>query len=330
MRSLKTVVLVLLSTALTVLVSQTLDDSVNLVCGGAACTTGEQNGVLLVAKTAKRVIPPSSSSSISVGQTGPAYGQAVAFRSDRAPGIQTAVTWEPHPKTVTLSYPNLAEVPIQVWVICPDPDCGPVTQTVKDALNTFRSNSNDLLTEERTGFRLAQAGGAEQWIADETLTTGLSMFRDFVNDQCSDLNTAVTALGKKKADAVNVYLVRTVDNAPSNGYRCPVENLAVDGWSTYWTTRLHEVGHAMSLYDVALQMNPEANLMYHMPANPASRRYVTEGQTFRMHFNVDSSLNKVFGLREPAVLRDCGRTNADAERATPPCPPLATRIWPEN
>jgi hypothetical protein len=258
-----------------------------------------------------------------------AYSQAVAFRSDRAAAIQTSVTWTPHPGALTLDYPPLADVPLQIWVICVDAACGPVTSGMKAALNTFRSNSNDLLTEERAGMRISQSGGAA-WISDETQNTALAMFRDFTYDQCSDLDRTASTLGKKKSDAVNMYLVRTVDSEPSNGYRCLVGNLAVDGWQTHWTTKLHEVGHTMSLKDVGIGTNPDENLMYHMPSNPATRKYITEGQIFRIHFNVDSSLNLVFGLRPKFLQRDCGDTNADAQNATPPCPPVTTLLWPEN
>jgi hypothetical protein len=324
------VFIALVAAAATAMLSQTADDMVQLSCALTPCSTSGENGVLLVAKTAKRVIQPTSKSAISVGTVDPAYGQVVAFRSDHAPAIQMPETWTPHPKTVTLDYPDLADVPLQIWVICADAACGPVTPEMRAALETFRSNANDLLTEERAGMRISQAGGPTGWISDETQNTALAVYHDFLRAQCSDLNTVVTMIGKKKTDAVNMYLVRTVDSAPSNGYRCPVQNLAVDGSSTYWTTKLHEVGHTMSLLDAKIGEKPDENVMYSMPSDPATRQYFSEGQIFRMHFDVDSSLNMVFGLRAPAVQRDCGRTNADAEAATPPCPPLTTWVWPEN
>jgi hypothetical protein len=324
------VCIALLSAAATAVWSQTASDTVEVSCALAACASGGENGVLLIAKTVQLKMPPSSQSSISVGTVNPAYGQVVAFRSDRAPAIQTPVTWTPHPKTISLNYPEVADVPVQVWVICADEACGPVTPSVTKDLNTFWSNSNVLLTDERAGMRITRSDGPAIWISDETQNAALTMFRDFTSDQCSDLNTMASAAGKKKAGAINMYLVRTVDNEPSNGYRCSVANIAVDGWATYWTTKLHELGHTMSLRDVNIGTDPDQNMMYHMPSNPATRRFFTEGQVFRMHFNVDSSLNSVFHLRDPLLQRDCGNTNAQAENAVPPCPPLTTLLWPEN
>jgi len=324
------VCIALLTAATTAILSQTPSDTVQLSCAAAMCPAGAENGVLLVAKTTQREIEPSSQLSFSVGPVNPAYTQVLAFREDRAPSIQTGVAWTPHPKTVTLTYPELAEVPLQIWVLCLDPACGAVTENMRRALETFRANANDLLTTERAGMRISQAGGAANWISDETQNPSLTEFRDFVNDQCSALNRVVSMIGKKKPDAVNMYLVRTVDNEPTSGYRCPVENLAVDGWATFWTTKLHELGHTMSLRDAGIGKQPQNNVMFSMPQQPATRQYFTEGQVFRMHFTVDSSLNTIFSRRDPSLLRDCGRTNADAGSAVPPCPPLSTLIWPED
>lgn len=327
MKQLTLVCIALLAAAAMALLPGSADDMVELSCASAACPASGENGVLLVAKTVKQVIEPTPQSSISVGTVNSAYKQVVAFRLDRSPAIKTDVTWTSQPETVTLNYPELVDVPLQIWVICASATCGAVTQTMRNALETFRLNANDLLARERSGMRIIPAAGpGVDWISDETQNAALMAFRDFENDQCPTLNTA----GRKNPNAMNMYLVRTVDNEPSSGYRCPVENLAVDGWKTFWTTKLHEVGHMMSLKDARIGSNPEENMMYSMPRRPSTRQYFTEGQVFRMHFNVDSSLNTVFRPRDPSLQRDCGNTNADAEKAVPPCPPLSTVIWDEN
>lgn len=324
----------------TATLSQIADDQVELQCSPVApvqCPSGGENGVLLIAKTVARDdIPPSPNSTISVGRVGPAYSQAVAFRSDRAPGIATSLTWTSGPDMVRLQYAALIQVPVQVWVVCPkDPansQCGAFSNT---ALDQFLFDANGVLDTERAGIRLSKAQPAAGWLANETANPQLANFLDFVEQDCVAMNQAVSSSQKKRADAVNIYMVRKVSKHATYGHTCPSGNytipgrISVVGHKANWKTILHEIGHTLSLGHVTPSQpwdgNRKENYMY---SYSSVRKYFTEGQTFRMHFDTRSAVNTL-GLRNQSI-RNCGDTDDAGENVAPPCPHLGTRIWPDQ
>jgi hypothetical protein len=318
-------------TALAAALGQSGGDKVTLLCstpGPAPCPAGVENGVLLVAKTKTKTYT-SSGSTVAVGNVNAAYSQVVAFRVGAAPAILTSATWTNNADTVSLQFPLPVEVPVKVWVICPDQNCGAAGPPVEQEMAGFLADSNAVLDEERVGVELVAAGAG--WVSDVTQNPPLRPFRDFLNDQCADLNKVAQDNGWKTPQVVNIYLTRLVDGGPGNGYHCPVEDIVVAGMTTLRQTRLHEVGHALSLRDVDAatirKYDPDEN---YMRSESNRRKYFNEGQIFRIHFNVDSFLNKDLGTHPAAVSRDCGVTTADAASATPPCPSLGTWIWPDQ
>jgi hypothetical protein len=338
MKPITLVRLALLAAAATAILSQIPSDSVTLQClvagAPAACPSGVENGVLLISKSNTRAdIPPSVASIISVGNVAASYHQVVSFRSDRAPGIDTSPTWAPSYKQVTVKYPELIQVPLQVWVVCPydanDGQCGAFD---KNAMNQFLIDANAVLQSERVGIRLIQAAPAAGWVSDETANTQLQNFLEFRHTKCVALNAALASSGKKRPDAVNLYLVKDVDLNSDWGHTCLSDPLipgsvSVVGHKTTANTMLHEIGHALSLVHVTPNQpwdgRRDENYMF---AYSDVRQYFTEGQTFRIHFDSGSAINTL-GLRNEST-RACGDTDEDAKNVSPPCPPVGARIWP--
>src|SRR4051812_27759200 len=119
--------LVLVVVVTTSILSQSRGRTVVVDCASAQCPSRVENGLLLVAKTSVRDdIAPSSAATVIVDRVDSAYRQVIAFRSDRAPAIET-VDWANQPDPVTLHYPDLYRAPLQVWVICGSRDCNGVT-----------------------------------------------------------------------------------------------------------------------------------------------------------------------------------------------------------
>jgi hypothetical protein len=89
---------------------------------------------------------------------------------------------------------------------------------------------------------------------------------------------------------------------------------------------LHEIGHNLDLYhpdDPSLASFFNAtNLMW---ASSATRDYLSEGQTFRMHFSQESALVEIFGFRATEK-RDCLDQGTDDNK---PCPLYQERLWPD-
>jgi len=329
-----------LAAAIAALVGQSGDDEVKLECVSGAstpqCPSGANNGVLLVAKTTYQNGTSNSNTVTFSGNVNRNYTQALSFRRGRAPGYQKGVAWTSSPNTVTLQYPGPVGLPLKIWVLCPaeqpDGTCAPLDSGLQDYLNSFRTQSNSALNWERVGVRLDKAETA--WIADETQNQALTPYKDFDDDKCEDLYNKVSSLSPKKIKdgAVNLYLVLTVNGYPNKAYECLGRHLAVVGASADWTTMLHEIGHTLALDDIdpresTWDYDAKRNFMY--SNTDQGRKFYTEGQTFRIHFNRNSALNALLKLR-PADERYCGISNQDAENETPPCPKLEARIWPDQ
>jgi hypothetical protein len=278
------------------------------------------------------------------GRIDEAYTQVIAFQRGRAPAYKKDLVWTANSESVTLSFTARVELPIRIWIICPDELAvcdGPLTQADRSYLTSFRVNANAVLNAERVGIRLVKAGGV--LISDETQASDNP--KDFANFnsgfQCSQFLARVSGLSPPKIvpGAFNLYVVATVDGSPSRGYNCSdgPHQWAVIGATGAWPTMLHEIGHTLALDHVdqwsATWGDPvwgpsdaRDNYMY---SNSDTRMFFTEGQTFRAHFNPGSAINKLLSIHT-ADERYCGLYNSDAEHAVPPCPKLEMRVWPDQ
>lgn len=315
------------------MLSQTAQDTVHLQCSSvpsAPCPPGD-NGVLLVSDVNALPFPPNSGTVVPVGNVAPAYHEAVAFRADRAPAIQTSLTWTNGADTATLAYHEMVEVPLQVWVICGhhkarQPDCSAYDATVT-FVKGFIAKANDVLARERVGIKLVPAAAGDAWITNEIENPTLAAFREFTDDQCANLDLVLSAPGSglKNPKALNMYLTETVRNEPGYGVTCSIQTpqFTVTGETASWRTMLHEFGHTLSLAHVQRDQSwkysrPE-NYMY---AYSSVRQYFSEGQVFLAQFSSESIIHKPLGLGSGS--RDCD------DPSKPPCPPVDTWIWPDE
>ncbi|MCH9697458.1 MAG: hypothetical protein K0U68_05065 [Gammaproteobacteria bacterium] len=126
-------------------------------------------------------------------------------------------------------------------------------------------------------------------------------------------------------DRINVYYINTVEGNPTMGWS-DFEARIVMGFNTTETLLSHELGHAFSL--VHPEDGPiagEFNAQNVMIASTNSRSWLTEGQTFRAHFDPDSVINSVYNARPGQPTENCHPYNE-----SPPCPWLPRRIWADG
>lgn len=307
-------------------------DRVELYCAGAApCPSGTENGVLLVAKTVTKAYRTSDSIVPLGDRVDDAYTQVVAFRAGSAPALAMSVDWS-QTDSVKLQFGAPVEIPVKVWVLCVNANCeGPLTEGFRDKINTFLFNANGLLEQERVGIILKKAAtdaSGGDWISDQTGNSAKRYeFRDFEaegdDDDCSKLDQLTG--GMKEEPALNMYVVGRVAGSAWEGYSCGEMDIAVVAAATSWHTKLHEIGHNFGLEHVDArtirQYTPTENLMHKASSD---RRFLSEGQVFRMNFDIQTAMNQVFfALAPDRPFRDC--TGPDVA-----CPPQGTWIWDDK
>ena len=256
-------------------------------------------------------------------------GQIVGFTVDRPPVLLTAVRWTASNNFITLTYPNVYEIPVKFWILCAQLPCNSgLPADLQTRLDGFLVFANERLRAERVGVRLVRAG--DDWISDQTAATGgdIGKLRKFKDDDCTTVESVMQ--GMKLQGAFNVYMVQLVNWRKANGHTCETDDSVIVGREASWDTMLHEMGHDLSLGHVEETVDTwfndvggEENLMCKFSD---ARRYLTEGQVFRMHFARTSGLNGSLKshVNPQPVPMDC------LDDADFPCPYVQTLLWEDK
>ena len=323
--------------------SVTLLDENNVAVSGA-----KANGVLTWWGVDQRY-PAIGDASVNLGELDSrgAVSQLVAFSAGHPPALKLGVTWSSGKDVVDLKYSPVIRIPIKFWILCAQVHCDlGITAAKKERLARFLVWANTLLLKERAGIEIipvdddpAVDGG---WIADKTTSSeaAAAIPLDFdagsgngKDGDCPKLKAVPSEF--KRPGAFNVYMVDTVSGEPTGGDSCWTDDSAVIGRAAIQGTILHELCHDLSLEHIDLQdwataVGGEKNLMH---SESGTRKYLTEGQVFRMHFSKRSGLNGGLSSSRPQAqaqtqnpVQDMGRDCENAPELT--CPPQETILWP--
>jgi hypothetical protein len=246
---------------------------------------------------------------------GRGLSQGVAvFAPDRRPEM-VPVTWTAGLDTLTVSLGDPIAIPITVWVIG---GSGFATEVAK--VQAGLSGLNDQWRRERAGILV----GEIEFVDATDLVDGFGVFALGIGAPFGPIAAGVG----RRAGRYNIYVVTDVrqDGASVDAFaELPGTAFAVTAVAlASGAPRLlgHEFGHNFALQDTpnvdGFQFDPNM-----MTVGQGSLS-LTEGQTFRMHFDRFSSL-RAFRSGDTFVSITCEAVNANTH-----CPWLALRIWPES
>ena len=208
-------------------------------------------------------------------------------------------------------------------------------------------HANDVLHKERMGVVLdCSVTNVSSWTnASEFLRFARNDDHERVQESSTGItNPADGALAFDPA-AINVYLVdelgeRTLSSAGVSGFVGGATNKGhtdtfgvrtIGMGSTVGADLLvHELGHCFRLdhTNVGPGVFAKSNVMWN---DSESRKYLSEGQVFRAHFDEKSALNKLFGLRTAGSTEEpLYDFNATGVSASPKTLARDFRLWDDK
>jgi hypothetical protein len=309
------------------------DDKDAIVLGN---DSGEENGVIAWGTPPEVDNQPRAGSTVPIDNMDSGkWNQVVAFTKSRPPALNDSVTWSSASDSIALDYPAPFEVKLKFWILCGNKNtCAGVSSNKKGKLAGFLVWANERLTAEHVGFTLVRAD--DDWISDQTGLTGDTpdLLLEFRGKKCDRFDDAVRVI--KRENTVNVYIVKSVGGLEGDGWQCRQNyDSAVVGRKAIWGSILHEICHVFALEHSDgktwfYKVGGDENLM---SKRSSGRRYLTEGQVFRMYFDTESGFNQhLDGLDDvlPDEVEALGRPRSCTDSTKPPCPDEDKMLWADH
>jgi hypothetical protein len=256
--------------------------------------------------------------------------EVVAFTAGKAPAYSQAA-FTSAADTVNLNYQPMVDLRVKVWVLCADANCSvsPITDDTRTDIVTKLAAAKLLFLDQGAGIQLNL--NDPNLISDQTANAAKNKYHDF-GSQCDKFLDLVSGILDK--DALNLYIVRSVENQFGRGQTCWLPNVAALGYLFDGGLIAHEMGHDHWLQHAELFQELAAlgtkNIMHSLSTE---RTYLSEGEVFRMHFERNSVLNRVNAkYSNPPVRRPEARSCNDGSAIKPskPCPSLGLRLWTDT
>ena len=227
----------------------------------------------------------------------------VAFSRLRQP-LRASAAWTPGADTITLQ-PNYDILfAVTFWILSGDF----ATQQIRAGAAVLAVNN--AYKVEAAGVRIALVSihNAAAYPGAAALMNGGTM------------QQFQTSIGFN-AGAINVYVIANVNGSAGSGINFDGTRVIVLGQDALLIPQLleHEIGHAFVLGHVGAPAFNWENVMVPI----VSGHFLSEGQTFRMHFHPSSQVN-VLNWRAGKPTFACG----DAE--TGDCPSISRRLWSDG
>jgi len=240
--------------------------------------------------------------------------EVIAFTHRRPPALVEEVAWTPGQNAIDVTFGDELLLDVYVWIVR-----GPF-ETVSSVAADASVTTSFIWSDERQGIAFESFD-----IRDATNDPDAGPFLEFV---CAEDAAAIKTLIGHVPGALNVYYVNTVDfgagAATTSGVYCRTDRIIAMGRNTSGHLLAHEFGHAFSLGHTNTDLShfDTTNVMYNSSSN---RRYLTEGQTFRSVFDIDSAINVIYAIRPDEVTRDCPHNGSGVF-----CPAIYKRIWDDG
>jgi len=235
----------------------------------------------------------------------PAFGNTlVVFSRSRQPRLWPA-NWTQGADTIQVPLDNNLRFNVTFWIL-------------SGTFATRQTQAAAAVLAVNNAYALEKAGIRIAWVTINDVTgdprAGALQSVD------GNSQAALKAIGFNSGE-INVYVADIVLGGTNMGATIdgtPVIMLA-QNILTFPQLFEHELGHAFSLAHVGAPLFNFENVM-----NPVvSAHFLSEGQTFRMNFLPSSQLNAM-------NLRPTQATFVCADPATPSCPAVDRRLWPDG
>jgi hypothetical protein len=245
----------------------------------------------------------------------PTSNEVIAFPAGRPPSLAVDVPWSPAPDTIDVEADLPYRIPVQVWVVN-----GSFEESRERAIEDGLEAAM-IWHDERQGIEFSRFE-----IADATSRPAAWRYEEL---DCSQARLLSRGVGRQE-DAINVYYSTKVfvNGEPTRyGARwCPDDRIVLMGEAAFGALLTHELGHAFGLRHIDhLSSGFDATNVMH--SRSASRRYLTEGQTFRAVHDPLSVINTFFWMRLGQPLRFCATSTSTDH---PRCPAIQKRIWADG
>jgi hypothetical protein len=239
----------------------------------------------------------------------------VAFAKGKAMGVTGSVNWTDSAESVEVTLRDEIPISLVVWVL--SGDSATMRYLALDAIQT----TNEIWEAERMGIRITSVD--YRYRADPVYAIPDSL----LSIQQSDWNKihALKSVVGYEYGQINIYYVDNVSNNPRRGSGKSGDSaLVILGSLARPALLAHELGHTFRL--VHTNHLPEFDSTNVMHSASDKRRYLTEGQIYRVYVDSRSALNAIYHAGRPSTVH----AQLPDVVGHGQCPRLSTRIWPDG